>query len=165
MATITTYRGEKNLTELSNKLFARLTPRQQEKVEAALLKANPQLQDIANLQSGTLLHVPSLPELRNKTRRVLENPDAQITARLLEDVGTYDTLLAARHETAQAQLAVTARLLSNKDMLKAMAGDPTLKQLIADIDKSNGERKQVLSERRQAISAAFKQMLSDMEAL
>lgn len=86
---VTTFRGEKNLGELADKLFTRLTPRQREKVEDALLKANPQLDQITELRSGTLLKVPDLPELRAKAKRAGDGPDDQLAAHLDAELAAF----------------------------------------------------------------------------
>jgi Tfp pilus assembly protein FimV len=165
MPTLTTFRGEKSVSELSNKLFGRLTSKQKERVEEALLKANPQLGNIGNLRAGTILHVPNLPELRTKTRRTLENPDEQIAARLGDDLSAYDKRLAARRDSAQAQVAEAAKLLTDKALTKAIGDDPALKKLVAEIGKKNAERKETLSERRKAFGSVFKQMQKDLDGL
>lgn len=162
---ITTFRGEKNLGEISSKLFVRLTPKQKEKVEAALLKANPQLGEIGTLRAGTILHVPDLAELRSKTRRALESPDQQIIAQLREDLSAYDKHLAARSETAQAQVTATAALLKDKDLLRAIGDDAALKQLLGEIGKQNSERKQQLVDRQKALDVAFEQLQKQLESL
>jgi len=162
---ITTFRGEKNIGEIASKLFVRLTPKQKEKAEAALLKANPQLGEIGTLRAGTILKVPDLPELRSKTRRALENPDQQMIAQLREDLGAYDKHLAARTEAAQAQVAATAALLKDKNLIRAIGNDAALKQLLGDIGKSNDQRKQTLSERRKNFGAALERLLKDLDGL
>lgn len=163
--TITTFRGEKSLGDITKKLFVRLTPRQQEKIEAALLKANPQLGEIDKLRAGTILHVPDLPELRSKTRRALESPDQQILAQLREDLGAYDKHLAARTETAQAQVAATAALLKDKNLIRAIGNDTALKQLLGEIGKSNSQRKQSLVDRQKALDVALEQIQKQLESL
>ena len=42
---IATFRGEKTVAAIADKLFVKLTPKQREKAEAALIKENPQLRD------------------------------------------------------------------------------------------------------------------------
>ena len=162
---ITTFRGEKNLGDLSSKLCVRLTPKQKEKVEAALLKANPQLGEIGTLRAGTILHVPDLPELRSKTRRALESPEQQVIDQLREDLGAYDKHLAARSETAQAEVAATAALLKDKNLLRAIGNDAALKQLLGEIGKSNGERKQKLVDRQKALGMALEQLQKELQSL
>jgi hypothetical protein len=66
---ITSFRGEKSLAEIADLMFERLTPKQREKAEAAILKANPRLSDLSTLPRGAVLKVPDLPELRAKARR------------------------------------------------------------------------------------------------
>ena len=95
---IATYRGERSISEIADKIYKRLTPRQREKAEAAILKANPQLRNIRNLRKGSVLRVPDLPELRAKTNRDLDNPDAwcQYDAILERSISYTNGLYALR---------------------------------------------------------------------
>lgn len=162
---ITTFRGEKTLADIANKLFARLTPRQRKTVEDALLKANPQLREIASLRTGAILHVPALPELRAKTRRALENPDEQLAAQLRDDLSAYGKRLAERNKAAQAQVAATAKLVADRNLAKAIGDDPALRTLLEDIGKSNGMREQALAQRQKAFDVALEQILKELDRL
>lgn len=162
---ITTFRGEKTLADIADKLFVRLTPRQRKTVEEALLKANPQLRDIASLRPGSILQVPAQPQLRGKAQRVLENPNQQLVGQLRDDLSAYGKRLAERHEAAQVQVTATAALLKDKNLIRATGGDAALKQLLGDIGKSNGQRKQNLNARRKAFDTALEQIQKELESL
>jgi hypothetical protein len=162
---ITTFRGEKTVADIADKLFARLTARQRKTVENALLKANPQLRDIASLRPGAILQVPAQPELRGKLQRALENPDKQLAGQLRDDLNAYGKRLAERSQAAQAQVAATAKLVADRTLAKTIGDDPALKALVKDIGKNNGKREQALAQRQKAFDVALEQMLDELERL
>lgn len=160
---VTTFRGEKNLGELADKLFARLTPRQREKVEDALLKANPQLDQITSLRAGTLLKVPDLPELRAKAKRAGDGPDDQLARHLEVELQAFGQQLIKRFATAQEAVAKTESVLNEAELKRVIAKEPSLRDLAKQIGTLNGERKKQLEERQQKLVAALKQMQGDLE--
>lgn len=159
---VITFRGEKNLGELADKLFTRLTPRQREKVEGELLKANPQLQEIAALRAGTVLKVPDLPELQAKAKRASDGPDDQLATLLGNELANFSKYLTPRFNAAQAALAQTEEVLSSPELIKAIGKDKALRELTKQIGEANVARKPELEKRQQALVAALKQMRADL---
>lgn len=162
---ITTFSGEKNLDELADKLFVRLTPRQREKVNAALLKANPQLSELSSVQPGVILQVPDLPELSAKTRAVADSPDAQLLAQLRLELNGYTKRLEPRYGEAQAAIAETKKVLADQVLIKVMGEDPTLRALVDGIGKANEVRAGELAQQQKDFSVAFEQLLKDLDSL
>lgn len=160
---VTTFRGEKNLGELADKLFTRLTPRQREKVEDALLKANPQLDQITELRSGTLLKVPDLPELRAKAKRAGDGPDDQLAAHLDAELAAFGKHLAQRFAAAQEAAAKTESVLNEPELKRVITKEPPLRDLAKQIGTLNTERKKQLEERQQKFAAALKQIQGDLQ--
>lgn len=160
---VTTFRGEKNLGELADKLFTRLTPRQREKVEDALLKANPQLDQITELRSGTLLKVPDLPELRAKAKRAGDGPDDQLAAHLDAELAAFGKHLTQRFAAAQEAVAKTESVLNEPELKRVITKEPPLRDLAKQIGTLNAERKKQLEERQQKFAAALKQMQGDLQ--
>lgn len=160
---VTTFRGEKNLGELADKLFTRLTPRQREKVEDALLKANPQLDQITELRSGTLLKVPDLPELRAKAKRAGDGPDDQLAAHLDAELAAFGKHLTQRFAAAQEAVAKTESVLNEPELKRVITKEPPLRDLAKQIGTLNAERKNQLEERQQKFAAALKQMQGGLQ--
>lgn len=159
---IATFRGERTVADIADKLFVRLTPRQRETAEAALLKANPQLRDIRNMREGTILRVPDLPELRAKTNRNLENPDAQIVKKLSEALGAYAAGLNERFKTAQEDIKTQRLLLKDRAFKKELSGSAELRALAESTAKATEARAKLISERQKQVEAATKQVLADL---
>lgn len=160
---VTTFRGEKNLGELADKLFLRLTPRQREKVESALLQANPQLEELSSLRAGTLLKVPDLPELRAKANRAGGNPDDQLAEHLSNELTAFVRRLGPRFAAAQEAVAQTAAVLAEPELNRVIAKEKPLRDLAKNIGTLNEARKPELEERQQALIAAVKQMQGDLQ--
>ncbi|WP_237045123.1 hypothetical protein [Aquipseudomonas alcaligenes] len=160
---VTTFRGEKNLGELADKLFTRLTPRQREKVEDALLKANPQLDQITELRSGTLLKVPDLPELRAKAKRAGDGPDDQLAAHLDAELAAFGKHLTQRFAAAQEAVAKTESVLNEAELKRVITKEQPLRDLAKQIGTLNAERKKQLEERQQKFAAALKQMQGELQ--
>ena len=154
---IATFRGEKTVGELADKLFVRLTPRQREKAEAALLRANPQLSDPKRLPEGTILRVPDLPELRAKTNRSLENPDDQIARQIADALGALDQRLAERHKLVQRDLKADAAVLKQPALRKALSDEPALAALAGEVGKTLGKRAEELAEQGKTVSVALRE--------
>lgn len=161
---IASYRGEKNVAEIADKLYARLTPKQREKAEAALLKANPQLKDINKLRPGTILRLPDLPELRAKTNRSLDNPDAQIAKVVSEAVSGYARVLGERYKNDQESTHTQITLLGSAKLKKELGNAPALQKQAEEARNALEVRIKAVGARQTAVDTAIKQALKDIEA-
>lgn len=162
---ITTFNGEKNLSELSDKLFVRLTPLQREKVGAALLKANPQLGELSNVPPGAILKVPDLPELSAKTRGAPDNPNVQLMGRLRSELASYDKRLGTRNEEVNVAIAHTKQALADPMLTRVVGKDPTLRKLVDGIGKANEAREGELAQQKKDFGVALEQLLKDLDNL
>jgi hypothetical protein len=160
---VTTFRGEKSLGELADKLFLRLTPRQREKVEGALLRDNPQLEELSSLRAGTLLKVPDLPELRAKANRAGGNPDDQLAEYLSNELTDFARRLIPRFTAAQEAVAQTDAVLAEPELTRVIAKEKPLRDLAKNIGTLNEARKKELDERQQGLTAAVKQMQAELQ--
>lgn len=162
---ITPFNGEKNLDELSDKLFVRLTPLQRKKVGAALLKANPQLGELTSVPPGAILNVPDLPELSAKTRGAPDSPNVQMMGRLRSELASYDKRLGARFEEANVAIAHAKRALTEPILTKEIGKDGTLRTLVDGIGKANEAREGELAQQQKHFGVALEQLLKDLDSL
>lgn len=153
---IATYRGEKSVADIADKLYLKLTPRQRETAEAAILKANPQLTDLRRVPDGAVLRVPDIPELRPKTNRTLENPDTQIADTITDALGALGKRLAACTETATASAAAQAKLLKSAALKQALANEPELQAAADAASKALAGRAKALETRQAALTEAIR---------
>ena len=87
---ITVFQGEKNLTELAEKLFSNLSKDQLAKVEHALLRENPHLKDVSRVNPGSILKIPAMPDLNLKPKRALKDPESDNLAELAKRLKTTE---------------------------------------------------------------------------
>lgn len=159
---IMTYRGEKTVGEIADKMFERLTPRQKLTAEAEILKANPRLADPSTLAKGTILKMPDIAELRPKTSRALENPDALLAkhlAQALDDFGQrFDARATQAADDSRQQLA----LLKSAPVKRVLATAPGLQELAGQIGKLQESRAGDVEARRKSMAGALKAMVKDL---
>ena len=160
---IATYRGERSVSEITEKLFTRLTPAQRAKAETALVKANPQLKNISKLPKGAILRVPDLPELRTKTTRSLENPDDQIVKHITRSLAAFSKHLGGQSSTEQASIKQQGSLLKSAKFKKDIASTEGLQALAKEAGKTLGVRAKAIGERQKKVDEAIKQVARDFE--
>lgn len=162
---IASFRGEKSVADLADKLYTKLTPRQRELAVDAILKANPQLAEIDKVPQGTLLNLPVLPELRAKATRKLESPDDQIVSQLRDALNAHGKRLAERNRQALTALEETRRHLEDKALAEAIHKNPALPEVVQSIVKAGEVRNKELADRQKRFELAVAQILKDLDAL
>jgi len=160
---IATYRGERSVSEITNKLFTKLTPLQREKAEAALLKANPQLSNLRKLPKGSILRVPDLPELRAKTSRSLENPDDQIVKQISESLDAFNKHMRQQVDSEQKSVKQQTALLKSARFKKDISKSEQLQALASDASKALSARSKNIAERQKKVDASIKQAMKDLK--
>ncbi len=160
---IVTFRGEANVGEVADKVFTRLTPKQREKAEAELLKANPQLKSMNKMETGTILRVPDVPELRAKTNRKLENPDDQIAKAISESLANLGSSTEKSLAAEKDALKEQAGLIKSAKFKRLISADPTLQELAKDATKHIAERSKELDERKKKIANTLKLAAGDLK--
>lgn len=160
---IATFRGERSVSEITNKLFTKLTPLQREKAETALLKANPQLSNIRKLPKGSILRVPDLPELRAKTNRSLENPDDQIVKQITESLDAFSKHMRQQVASEQKSVKQQTALLKSAKLKKDISKSEQLQALASDANKALGVRSKNIDERQKKVDETIKQAMKDLK--
>ncbi|PKO32427.1 MAG: hypothetical protein CVU36_01935 [Betaproteobacteria bacterium HGW-Betaproteobacteria-9] len=161
---ITSFRGEKSLAEIADLMFERLTPKQREKAEAAILKANPRLSDLSTLPRGAVLKVPDLPELRAKARRAADDPPAQVASEIGEALTGYGKQLAQRTQQGLADNKEHSALIRSDAFKRALEKSPELKEQAALTTKALELRGKELAERAKTVETAIQGMLKNLKA-
>ncbi|MEN8174397.1 MAG: hypothetical protein ABFS23_01455 [Pseudomonadota bacterium] len=159
---ITTFRGERSVAEIADRLFVGLTPRQREKAEKAILKANPQLKNLRKVRAGTILRIPDIPELQHKANRSLDSPDAQLVQTIGDALSGYLDHLSARVKEADADIKSQTAVLKERDFKRAVSSVPELQELTAQVKKTLDARKREIRDRQPTVDRAIDQLLGDL---
>lgn len=160
---IATYRGERSISEITDKLYSKLTPAQRAKAEAALIRENPQLNNLRKLPEGAVLRVPDLPELSAKTTRSLENPDDQIARNISQSLADFRKRLGEQASAEQETIKQQGSLLKSAKFKKDIAAAEGLQTLAQDASKTLGERARDIGERQKKVDQAIKQVTRELE--
>jgi hypothetical protein len=161
---IATFRGERSVDEIADTLFTDLTDRQREVAVAAILKANPQLAEINKVPNGAVLRVPRIPELRPKTDRSLEIPDARIANDVNIALQDYAKRFVVRVKDALADNESQAVLLKSAELKRALSKAPQLEQLAAQAAKAVDARNESLRDRHKDVADAIRRIREDLDA-
>lgn len=160
---IATFRGERSVGEITDKLYSKLTPLQRKKAESALIKANPQLHNIRKLSQGAILRVPDLPELRAKTNRSLENSDDQIVKNIVDALGNFGKHISKQTGDEQKAIKQQAALLKSAKFKKDISAAEVPKALAADAAKALNARSKDIDARRKKVEESIKQAMKDLK--
>lgn len=117
---ITTFRGETNLGELVAKLYPDLKAAKKKKAEKALLRANPQLRSLADLDLGALLVVPEVADARLTTQADTEQPGAHIAKAIATALGDYRKQLIEAAKRNAEQARETRKALEEREIAEAI---------------------------------------------
>jgi len=160
---IATYRGERSISEITDKLYSKLTPAQRTRAEAALIKENPQLKNIRKLPEGAILRVPDLPELSTKTTRSLENPDDQIARSISQSLADFSKRLAEQASAEQEAIKQQSGLLKSAKFKKDIGAAEGLLELAQAAGTTLGERARDIGERQKKADQAIKEVTRELE--
>ena len=160
---IATFRGERSVGEITDKLYSKLTPLQRKKAESALIKANPQLHNIRKLSQGAILRVPDLPELRAKTNRSLETSDDQIVKNIVDALGNFGKHISKQTGDEQKAIKQQAALLKSAKFKKDISAAEVPQALAADAAKALNARSKDIDARRKKVEESIKQAMKDLK--
>lgn len=156
---IATYRGEQTVAELATRLYTRLTPRQREKAEAALLRANPQLRELNQLPKGAILEVPALDGPRLRARSEALDPVDEIGDEVSAALKAFGQRLETRFEADQKSTQVALKLVKSAAFKRVIGEDPELEKSAHLAAKTLTSRSKATVARQKDFEAALKQAL------
>lgn len=159
-----TLRGERNLVELTDRLFVNLTPQQRKQVETALLRANPGLRDPRRFTSGIIIDLPDIPALRDKARRAETGPSAHLAHALAAALEAADDALAKAMEVERKSIRQQIETLENLRRASATGANPELLQTAEQAAKHMEQRDKALQTRSEQLFRAVSMIQEDLKA-
>ena len=159
-----TFRGEQTLGELVDKLYVNLNARQRADVEAALVKANPQLRDLKAVREGAVLRVPVPSKAQLRGARELESPDDHVAAQVEAAVKQYGEQLIGRVRVEQEDNKAQMALIKDKRLRAVIENSPAAKATAEAAERALTARASSLKERPKAVDDAIKRVLTDLSA-
>ena len=175
------YQGERDVGEIADRVYGRLTTRQRDQAIAALLKANPELRDLRRLRPGTELEAPALPGLGDRptpieppvrpdpidrpepadqpqaARPSPDDTDAGLAGELLDALGALQKTSEARFDNELRRLKDQQATLGSAELARLVAADPALAQLAERVAKDTEARASSVDRRREALTDISRQ--------
>lgn len=125
---------ETTVAEIAGKAFKSLPAAERRKAEAALLKANPQLKDMAKVKSGTLVRIPESAAPESLDRRNVVDPVDHLADDVTDRLKSFQTEFRACFAAWEKQVADYPELI--KAAGKQAEERPEIKSVSAELAKN-----------------------------
>jgi hypothetical protein len=159
---IAIFRGERDLEEIADNLYRKLTSEQRAMAMKALLKANPALKDIHRVKVGSVIRVPALPGLSPKISRAadrIDNPDLRLAENVSDALKQFNTRHKQRTTQALEDTKRQSVLLASEGFKRAMETSDSLQKLAAEASQVIQARTSTLQQRQKDLDAATDQLV------
>jgi len=153
---------------LVDESFPKLTPKNRDKVIAALIRANPTLEGRAKVEAGTIINVVAVSGVKARPMSDAEDSSdpvedgRELVMRAVNDYGAH---LARRHELYQEQLKQDAALLKDSELKKALRDRPDAAELVPGIDAAIKARTKEAAALHKELDDAVKKLAKALEDL
>jgi hypothetical protein len=166
MAQLAMFQGEQTVEELAARVFkvSGSDPQAAKQATAALLKANPQLANLAQVPAGTVIVVPDTGVAVNggQTVRPTTLLSADPTATVTAHVSAFGASLATASMAAATQANSTVALATDPNLKAAVANNAALTQRLATLTQSTNAALADLQAKRTLLQQALAQMQQDL---
>jgi hypothetical protein len=160
---VATFRGERNLADLVDRLFEIKGPKAKERareVQAALLEANPHLHDLKKVSEGTVILVPEVAGVAPvETLPSLQSGVEELAEGLRRALVAVRAALAAAATAQAAEMRDTLEFLKTKEVKALSKADPALETRLARVASESTAR---LKE-AEALKTVHQQAVSDLQ--
>ncbi len=153
-------RREKSLTDITERVYGKMTPEKQKVAEAAILRENPHLKSFAKIREGALVRVPKLDDVEKSGGRSTADPVGDTVKEAREELERFAATMKGVFSQAQDQAAKDAALAKKAEFIKAMATNEEAKA-IADKLKANLAQKSKDLKAQEAATLSSLVKLSD----
>lgn len=160
---IITFRGEASVEALADKVYADLAESDRKKAVRALIRANPGLERLEELERGTVLRVPEIPGIRRAPPRTREDPSGEISDLLVERLAAYERDVGERFDALEKEVERQKRLLSSDQLRSALANSPDARKLAEQADEAVTREAEEAEGRRARLKTAVEKLKKDLE--
>lgn len=116
------FRGERKLADVVKSAYGELKVADRRRAEAALVRANPHLLTLADVEEGALVVVPRVPGIRAPAEKRPGTPGAEAGDALGDALRAHRTLLGESLEAEKRRQAELAKLLASRAVRAELGG-------------------------------------------
>lgn len=162
---ITTFTGEKRVSDIATRVFGDLPPAQLKVAEEALLQANPHLKTLKTLKPGAVVLVPQVPGIKPKaTAAAGDHPAAAGATLVARDLELYQKQLVAAVGTEQQAVKDSTAQLKSADV-RRLAAQFKLDAQLTVIEQANKVRETSAKEADNFVRKTFAEIQQDLKTL
>ncbi len=161
---LTIVKDEQSVGALADRLYPKLTAAARRQVEAAVLKANPQLAHAEALRPGMVVHLPDIPDLKPKAEAG-PDPSTDLLDGLKEAVDGYRERLEKGLAAAEDDLRSQERLPKQREVAAAIKATPGAPELAKSLAGALADRRKAIADTAKQLDTTFKQIAKDLESI
>jgi len=160
---VATFQGERNLTDLVDRLFEIKGPKAKEtakEAQAALLEANPHLHDLKKVPEGAVILVPDVTGAAPvETLSSLQSGAEELADGVRRALVAVRTALTAAASAQAAEMRDTLEFLKSKEVKALIKADPAVQTRLTRVASESTAR---LKE-AEALKAVHQQAAADLQ--
>jgi hypothetical protein len=147
------YEGERKLADVVTRAYGDLKAADRRRAEAALVRANPHLAEIADVAKGSLIVVPAVPGVDAPAEAtVFDTPAAEAVASAADACGEFEKQLQDSVKAEADRLTALAALLKSNGVIQLLDRAPQARPYVERVTKAAKARGDELDSRRQALT-------------
>ena len=163
---ITTFGGEKQVSELATRVYGNLSAAELKLAEEALVKANPHLENPKTAKPGAIVIVPDVPGLKAQTAApgTAQEPGPGGVAQVARTLELYQKQLAQAASDEAADIKDTRAQLKSAEV-KRLAGQFQLQAQLAAIEQAAKARESAAKDADTFAGKTIAEIQGDLKAL
>jgi len=161
-------KGETEISELAGRIFdikGRGAAAASKQAEAALLKANPHLQDLTKIKPGTLIVIPEAEEIPAVRGPQTTGAGGDTTGQLKFALEDLDGAIERAAKSDEEALAAQTEALKDRELRDFAAQSPEAKEQLAKLTEALKNRSKEIKVNAAAQKDGLKQLLDALDKL
>jgi hypothetical protein len=161
----TTFQGEKSIGALLTRVYGDLSEERRTKARDALLRANPQLETLRDVQPGSVLVIPPLTKGRAPSRGEEIPPSAAVVREVIDALAAFRGELTEAAAAEEADVDRTVRMLRSKEVQALTQTIPEVREEIQRVEHAAKERGESADAARRLAKEGLEEIGRDLQEL
>jgi hypothetical protein len=146
------FQGERKLADVVSHAYGDLKVADRRRAEAALVRANPHLAELADVATGSLIVVPPVPGIEAAAQTDVATPAADAVAGAGEAFDQLERRLLDAAKAEGERLTALQALLKSRGVVELLDRAPQARPYVERVTKAARTRSEELERRQQALA-------------
>jgi len=160
---IITFRGEPTVEAIADKVYVDLSEPDRRRAVEALVRENPKLERLHEMEPGTVLRIPDMGTARRTGGRHGEAPVDDLAQDLATRLDGYSRFLEARFDEHEKEMERQIRLLSTDLFESVLANSPEAKELASQAKEALAQDAEATKDSRSRVQRAVEKLGKDLK--